>query len=119
MNKKLATTELLFIRACKSRNPMKRLESVYKRQYGMVESNVEALVDILSGIIEAHHPLSIRELIKELSPFNNYRWNKDSKTTYHEKVLTVLTSHLRLAETIIFNGWVSPSPFRSKISLVK
>lgn len=119
MTKELTKTELLLIRACKSKDPMKRLSSVYRRQYGLVESNIEGLVNILSTIIEKHHPISTHDLIKELSPFNSYRWeNASGQTTYHEKALFVLVAHLRLAEITIFNGWVSPAPFRSKIKLV-
>lgn len=115
MNKQLTKTELLLIRACKSKNDMKRLVSVYKKQYGVDGRDKSALLTILGGVIENHHPISASKLMKELNPNRSVFWGDGS---YEDRALLILVSHLRLAEISIFNGWVSPAPFRNKLKLV-
>lgn len=111
MNKELTKTELLLIRAIKSKNPMKRLVSAYKKLYGVEHSDTTALLSIISGIVDCHHPISTSKLVKELNPSRSDIWQS---TCYEEQVLLVLVSHLRLTEIIKFNGWVSPASIRNK-----
>lgn len=111
MNKELTKTELLLIRAIKSKNPMKRLVSVYKRQYGIEHSDITALLSIIAGIVDDHQPISSSHIVKELNPSRSDIWQSED---YQEQALRVLVSHLRLTEVIKFNGWVSPASIRNK-----
>ena len=111
----LTKTELLLIRACKSKKAMKRLRSVYRRQYGVDGSNTTALLIILGRLVEKHYPISTVELMAELNPNRAVFWADGS---YEDRSLLILISHLRLAEVSMFNGWVSPAVIRNKFTLV-
>lgn len=114
MSNELTKTELLFIRACKSKNPMKRVQSVYKKQYGLIEVEKEGLATVLASIIEKQCPMSISELIRKANPNEVTWWHfKEDEKTYFDRVLLSLVSHMRGTAVNIFNGYVSPAKMRN------
>ena len=104
-------TSLLFIRACKSRSPWKRVESVYKRFYYRVADD-RAIASLLSQVCDKYAPISTKELIDGLNPNNKWMYANDSDS-YYETVSKVLISHLRLIAVDRINGWVVPRHFKS------
>lgn len=88
----ISNTQNLLIRACKSSNPLKRLRSVYKRQYGKYSDMDKCLVEIMATLIDEHYPISSLTLVNELSYSNNYKY---AGLTYFERVLTIYIHHFR------------------------
>lgn len=82
----LRKTEMLLIRACKSRDPQKRLVSVYRRFYyngNMTEIQVNnALICILGGLPESCIPkVSPAKVYEKLIEEMNYgaMWKENNK----------------------------------------
>lgn len=111
----LTVTELLLIRACKSNAGLPRVMSVYKRQYGLSYEDKEGLAAVLANLIDEHHPISTRELVYKVSPSNVMWWSGGDSVEYIDRTLTVLVSHLRMAEVAKFKGWKSPAWIRNMV----
>jgi len=107
-------TAILFIRACKSRSPWKRVESVYKRFYYRVAED-KFIAMLLNEVCEKYAPISSKELIDGLNPNNKWMYANESDG-YYATVAKVLISHLRLVAIDKLNGYVVPRRFRPNTS---
>lgn len=106
--------QLLFIRACKAKNPSVRVKSVYKRFYNRQYYNERDMAAILLTVVEECYPIPARKLIDELNPAHAWLYEKhDEKLTYHHHVLNVLITHLRLADASRISGWIYPAWVRN------
>ena len=108
--------EQLFIRACKSLEPKKRVFSVYRRFYLQCDDPTPHLVDILTSIIDKYVGVSARSMIDDLSPSNAWKFDGDCEPTYINIVLNVLISRIRLTARDKFPNMRSPAKFRIKLS---
>lgn len=88
----ICDTQILLIRACKSVKPLKRLRSVYKRQYGKYPDMDQCLMEIMATLIDEHFPISSLTLVKELSYSSNYKY---VGFTYFERVILIYINHFR------------------------
>jgi hypothetical protein len=98
--------EQLFIRACKSRRPLVRINSVYRRYYLTDIDGKQrqiALLTILARLIDKYCPMSCADMIDKLAPCSDL---------YHDKALGVLVSRIRLAEVSRFGQLRTPAIFR-------
>ena len=106
--------DILFIRACKSQNPNKRLLSLYRRFYSPITANPEQyIVVILSKLCDKYCRLSTIEILNELDPAS-IRWvyGGGEKLNYYQKCIKVLVSKIRLEKVSVFEGFISPARFR-------
>ena len=64
----------LLIRACKSKNPTRRLKSVYRRFYGRYDERTEdvAISDILVHLVDKVAPMKLSEYLREVSSYKSY-----------------------------------------------
>ena len=64
----------LLIRACKSKNPTRRLKSVYRRFYGRYDERTEdvAISDILVHLVDKVAPMKLSEYLREVSSYRSY-----------------------------------------------
>lgn len=64
----------LLIRACKSKNPTRRLKSVYRRFYGRYDERTEdvAISDILVHLVDEVAPMKLSEYLREVSSYKSY-----------------------------------------------
>lgn len=95
------TIHTLFIRACKSKDPEKRVSSVYRRfymSYGNADTNA-IIVSLLTEIVDKYCPIHLHNLLRELSP-QAYFYNPE--TEYWTKVKSILISHIRLSHKDCF-----------------
>lgn len=103
--------QTLFIRACKSKDPEKRVSSVYRRFYlPYSESDTTAIIaSLLTEIVEQYTPIHLHKLLKELSP-QAYFYNPE--TDYWTKVKNILINHIRLSHKDCFGNMCRPLMFR-------
>lgn len=103
------TTEMLWIRACKSLNRQKRLKSVYRRFYSYEPLTKYNLSQILVQIVTEYELISTVELIDALNP-NKYI---DDKRDYWTRVADTLVSAIALTNPYEkFQGYIAPKRFR-------
>lgn len=88
-------TDILFIRACKSKSPEKRLASVYRRRYGKYPNYEIYITNILTRICEEHNLISISKLILELNPETDWKYQDER---FENKIYKILLSTIRLSE---------------------
>lgn len=111
-------TELLIIRACKSLDPETRLVSVYKRKYGNYDGKDCYIAMILENICEKFDLVKTSDLLRDLHPDNQWKFNiTDSITNinYWSLVKRILTSLIRLTPIDKFDGFISPIRFKRDI----
>ncbi len=67
-------TQQLFIRACRSLNPNRRLKSVYRRFYGRYDERTEdiAISEILTYLVHEVAPMSVIEYIKNMQSYKSF-----------------------------------------------
>jgi hypothetical protein len=110
----------LFIRACKSINPDKRLQSVYKRFYGSKDMYSEHISVILLKICQDYNLLTLESFAskigREISWILSPVFNRHSKTvdynSYLESVNSVCISAIRLTKVSKLEGFTAPRKFR-------
>tara|TARA_R110002072_G_scaffold299355_1_gene474686 strand:+ start:1313 stop:1645 length:333 start_codon:yes stop_codon:yes gene_type:complete len=101
----------LFIRACKSRNPKKRVLSVYRRFY-CSRDNVEFYVaGTLTDIVDKNLDYSASDMLSDMNPDNAWRW-VEGDASYWERVNAVLISKIRLSKIDKFEGLTAPLMFK-------
>jgi hypothetical protein len=116
--KNLTKLEMLFVRACKSKNAKLRLNSVYRRFYCKgIKYPEQYIVNILSRLCEEHNLLTITQLLDKLSTNNRWKYsdscvNIDNPVAYNNLILEIIISTIRLSEISKFEGFISPAIFR-------
>ena len=100
--------QLLLVRACKTRDPQKRLESVYRRYYYNGGMQSADMVSILNNICREYIPNSSEKLINNLNPAQAFMYGCDKNTPYFDLCLKVLISHIRLTAADDIPGYKYP-----------
>lgn len=111
MADKMSKIEMLFVRACKSRNPYKRVSSVYRRFYWSGEVVDHIIVGLLADICQKHLEVKLYKVIERLDPIGFMR---DSNESHTERAFKYCVSRLRLSEVARFPGYRTPCCFKSK-----
>lgn len=106
----LTKIQILFIRACKSKNSETRLLSLYRRFYLTCpkEEAKEYMADLLSEIVQDNNLIKLTNLIGDLSPTNYFY----SSFNFNEKVFHIMIHAIRFAEIKKFDGFISPVRYR-------
>jgi hypothetical protein len=109
------TTTQLFIRACRSSDPHKRVRSVYRRYYLGVDNKHTSfyITGILSSIVDKWCKMPTSALIDGCNPSNASLY-RDENLSYHDLVLKVLISKIRHTEFTKFIGLRTPAKYRVK-----
>lgn len=101
----LDKTEILFIRACKSKNPDIRVKSVYRRFYCRHEKNEDFYIcGILASLCDKKKLISISDLISSLYESNGYRFGIEQSASHWSKSNTILISSIRYTDCKKFDG---------------
>lgn len=104
-------TTQLFVRACKADSRGKRIRSVYRRFY-LNKDQVDAhLVNILCGICTEYKLIDPMKLLEELQPSHDWKYEG---CNWYQRVVRILSSHIRLAHRDCFPGLTPPIYFRRK-----
>lgn len=106
------TTDNLIIRACKSSNPRRRIESVFRRFYLHTSNPERHIIVVLSRICDEYCQFTTSDLIERLSPQN--RWMHADGSDFYSACIGVLISKIRLSEAVDFPGLTAPAFFRNK-----
>ena len=113
-------TEILIIRACKSLNPQKQLDSVYKRfyyNYKTLDKNLywDSKAIILIELIDKYNPIPTIELANVLNPkFASFYVNDENNYTYYEHLFGALVSYIRFENIDRFEGFKIPNKFKKE-----
>ena len=120
-------TTILFIRACKSQDSIKRLRSVYRRFYGAYGevSDISSISDLLVHIVDEVSPMSLSEYLRDVSSYRSYynvavMCNKSKepieKDPEYLTTLYIMRDKLRYIcrEDLVKMGCPTPARFRNK-----
>lgn len=110
----MTNTEQLFIRACKSLQPEVRVKSVYRRFYGNYPDDVyiRNIPLVLLNIIENNNIMTVRQLVDDLLPDNNWRYEHKKDDNYMILLRKVFISRIRLSEVSKLPGFKKPLRFK-------
>lgn len=106
-------TEILFVRACKSDQPARRVDRVYKSTYynsGQVDTR--HVISVLLGIVEKYRLMSIRTFAADMHPDSAWKF-VDEGASYNEHLKAMLISRIRLTEVSCLPGYPTPARFRN------
>ena len=109
--------DLLFIRACKSGNALKRVQSVYRRYYYGLADSYDCMANILLDICEKYDLIKMSFLISELDPrlpINAYKLANLPIEEYHLQVCRIFISKIRCSRVDKFDGFKSPCRFNKR-----
>ena len=111
----LTKTEILFIRACKSKNPEYRIKRLYKMFYYPEVSDQQGML-ILSKIADKAGIFNGRlaVILDGLNPANAWKYRADSDASYLEIACAFLISEVRLTPVSKFEGFILPAKFRKQ-----
>ncbi len=109
----MTKTEQLFIRACKARKPLTRVESVYRRFYLERDDPHPHIAIILARLCDKFSPFTTTNFITELSPGNNWRYGGEDDS-FELQCIHRLVSKLRFTEATKLVGMTVPLAFRKK-----
>jgi len=92
MKYEMSKVDMLFVRACKSKNPSQRVRSVYRRFYLRVEyPRTSDLLVILSRLSDEHLNLKFADIFRYMP------W-LDDKLDFEEKLLVIVINKIMLSE---------------------
>lgn len=111
----MTPTENLFIRACKTENPHKRVRSVYRRFYGAYDDQVtnSALVVILADLCDKYEPFKAADLLEKVNP-RKAVFQGQPLMDWQTLVLNVLIYQLRFTTAKTIPGFRIPARFRKQ-----
>lgn len=114
---KLSKAELLFIRACKSRNPEHRINRLYRMMYmGLLPVDEQQVLYILGIIHEKcykYHHKGVVSLIYATSPQNRLMLGCTMDSSHNDVFKAVIISTLRDMAIVDIEGWIHPARFRN------
>lgn len=104
--------ENLIVRACKSKNPDQRLQSVYRRFY-CSHWHVSHMADILTEIVEDYNLTYLHLLASNLNPSQKFMFGLHETAKYDEHLYRVMLSAVRLCSVDKFSDkYIIPARFR-------
>lgn len=104
----------LFIRACKSKNPNRRILSVYRRyyvRYGMYEDHRADIMNILVAVVDTYTKMTVANVIDRLNPDHGFL---DKDMIYIDRVIEMCISKIRFTNTEDLVGLTAPCKFRPR-----
>lgn len=102
----------LFIRACKSYDPYKRIRSVYKRFYAIDVPEDHHIAGVLSEVFERNCLIKISDIYWDFHPDNQFSILNDGDQPYAEKFIRYFISKIRYKNTSNFPGLTSPARYK-------
>lgn len=111
----MTNLEQLFIRACKSEDPLTRLRSVRRRFYIVDYDHDLYLMETLADICDKYSLVTVHELLYELDRSQSWKYGISSADTHHLACVKVLVSKIRLTERGKFPGLSMPTRIKKII----
>lgn len=102
--------DILFIRACKSRNPIGRIHKLHKKFYCLgsdIPQNKRAMIGILTDIIEASNPFTTLDSVQLALDMNRVE-----RVDFNDKMIEKLSSRICNTKVSKFNGFIVPRSFK-------
>jgi len=97
----------LFIRACKSKDPYKRLKSLRRHFYIHLNDDDKYITMKLAEICDTYLPVKSIKIFEELThPFLIH------EATIQDKLFRIFLNNIRFAEITAFPGMRAPAMFR-------
>jgi hypothetical protein len=113
--------QMLFIRACKSNNPQKRLQRLYHAFYGCSIDIPQAELNMhisnnLMDICERYELTKLRDVMAVMNPSHYISRGYAPDTPYWEMVSITMSNVIRFTEVKQFPGMRLPRKFRTPTS---
>lgn len=105
----------LFIRACKSKDPMVRLMSLRRRFYHVDPDSIIHLIVKLAGICDEYLSVKIIDVIEGASPHRMMFLQNEKPEDYNTRCLRFLIREIRLSKVDNFPGLMAPAIFRKAV----
>ncbi len=107
--------DMLFVRACKSRNPKIRIQSVYRRFFLSNDNDDHDfyIASIIATICDRYNPISTCNLLTALHPDSFWKYGISKNESYWASSIKIMISHLRLSEVSKFEGYIAPCYYRN------
>ena len=102
---------MLFIRACKSQDPHKRIKSVYRRFY-LYKDRSDYLASILSDICDKYNLLSTKDWIDKLNPSQKIYYIEEDNNDYYQLIVNIMISKIRHSPKSKFPDLIPPIRYR-------
>lgn len=102
--------DILFVRACKSKNPINRIYKLHKKFYCLgnnTHQNKRAVIGILSDIIEASNPLKTLDGIQLALDMNSVNC-----VDFNDAMIEKLSSRICNTKVSSFDGFIVPRSFK-------
>lgn len=101
----------LLIRACKSKKPQKRLESLRKR-FWLDCSEETVTISALAGICDDYLDITINKVIMGLAPCELAPFRDAITPNHNGRCLSFLIKEIRYSDVKLFPGLTLPARFR-------
>ncbi len=111
MGYNMNNVQSLLIRACKAKDPDKRIRSVYRRFFYGGDMEYRDIAAILSNIIVEYCPIPQPTLLAALHPLNRRYYGCTEETDFYEVCAKVFISHIRLRDMTELKGFRKPSRY--------
>ncbi len=105
----------LFIRACKSKDPMTRLMSLRKRFYYVDSDNITHLIVKLADICDEYLSIKVIDVVEGINPRKGMFLLNDKPKDYNTRCLRFLVNKIRFSKTENFPGLTDPAMFRKAV----
>jgi hypothetical protein len=109
--------DMLFIRACKSSHPTRRIKRLYKMFYLCPSDTIQTidLVQILAGVCDRNLPkITFAKAVDMSNPFKwQYTFEKETRNHF-ELWFDALVSELRYTDTRTIDGYIMPCWWRNR-----
>ena len=103
----------LFIRACKSKMPARRILSVYRRFYAIKDPKPYVFIaNILARICEKYNLITVVDLVSALDDQN--QWMRPEAVNCSKRCMEVLITKIRFTSVKELPGLTAPAWFRNK-----
>lgn len=102
------------IRACKSKQPERRLEKIYRRCFYNGPMEHYDMAQLLVNICNEYFPMSTTKLLDEMNPKRREYIGCAADTPYYTVVMRILISHIRLSCVDGLPGWRDPAWVRNR-----
>lgn len=109
-------TEMLFVRACKSKDPIKRLKTLHKRIYiySSEKETQKNIVHVLSKLCMEYSLIDIVKFIHNINETSDrYYFFENQVPIFNTACLDVLVSAIRFAKASELPDLIPPARFKN------
>lgn len=103
--------DVLIIRACKAKDPKRRLRTLYRRLYGNFDNSLadSVMLNNLARIVSEHNLMDVKKLCDNIFMDNYY-----TDLSCKDRIFKTLYNHIRFMPVSEIEGYIVPARWRNK-----